>query len=351
HLHQRQDAFLHAGPAGRGEDDEGRFLLDRELHAANDSFAGGHAERTAHEIEILHGDDDGGPLELAVADLDRIIQVCAGPRIPDAIGVALLVTEFQGIGGHFRQGDVVPGLVIEDRLQPRQRADAHVIIGAGDHHLVGLDVLVKHELPGVRALDPQILRRLTTQHVADFRPNDVGEPIHVLLRLKRDEFRLNRHRALAPCLGMIFSENRFTLFQIMPQQSSPTTKSIWRLRSGPASRRFAPISTLNLSYSAACFFALRTPCASKAARSATALTVFAVAWPSESRLSRNASTSAVPTTAPLARSAMAHAASGVRMPKPTHTGSLVCRLMRATASPTTFELAAAAPVMPVIETY
>jgi hypothetical protein len=27
---------------------------------------------------------------------------------------------------------------------------------------------------------------------------------------------LNRHRALASCLGMIFSENRFTLFRIMP---------------------------------------------------------------------------------------------------------------------------------------
>ena len=34
--------------------------------------------------------------------------------------------------------------------------------------------------------------------------------------LKRDEFRMNRHRALALCLGMIFPENRFTLFRIMP---------------------------------------------------------------------------------------------------------------------------------------
>ena len=32
---------------------------------------------------------------------------------------------------------------------------------------------------------------------------------------KRDEIRLNRHRALALCLSMIFSENRFTLFRIM----------------------------------------------------------------------------------------------------------------------------------------
>ena len=43
--------------------------------------------------------------------------------------------------------------------------------------------------------------------------------------LKRDEFRLNRHRALDSCLSMISAqtrsafvagENRFTLFRIMP---------------------------------------------------------------------------------------------------------------------------------------
>ncbi|WFU16650.1 hypothetical protein [Bradyrhizobium sp. CB3481] len=33
--------------------------------------------------------------------------------------------------------------------------------------------------------------------------------------LKRDEIGLNRHRALALCLSMIFSENRCTLFRIM----------------------------------------------------------------------------------------------------------------------------------------
>ncbi|MGK0247104.1 MAG: hypothetical protein ACI9HH_005777, partial [Pseudomonadota bacterium] len=31
----------------------------------------------------------------------------------------------------------------------------------------------------------------------------------------RDDIWLNRHRALALCLSMIFSENRFALFRIM----------------------------------------------------------------------------------------------------------------------------------------
>jgi hypothetical protein len=34
-------------------------------------------------------------------------------------------------------------------------------------------------------------------------------------RFERDEPRMNRHRALAYWLSMIFTENRFTLFRIM----------------------------------------------------------------------------------------------------------------------------------------
>jgi len=62
------------------------------------------------------------------------------------------------------------------------------------------------------------------------------------------------------------------------------------------------------------------------------------------------SISAEPTTAPSAACAMPRAASGVRMPKPTQTGNLVWRLMRATAAETCAASALALPVMPVIET-
>jgi hypothetical protein len=69
------------------------------------------------------------------------------------------------------------------------RATAHVIVRAGNDELVALDVLVEHELPGIGAFDPQILRRLAAQDVADFRPDDVGEPIHVSLRaIKESRF-------------------------------------------------------------------------------------------------------------------------------------------------------------------
>jgi hypothetical protein len=40
-------------------------------------------------------------------------------------------------------------------------------------------------------------------------------PVNALENLKRDEIRMNRHRALGRCLSMIFPENRFALFRIM----------------------------------------------------------------------------------------------------------------------------------------
>jgi hypothetical protein len=42
-----------------------------------------------------------------------------------------------------------------------------------------------------------------------------GDPPSFQAALKRDDFSSNRHPAFAPCLSMIFSENRFPLFGIM----------------------------------------------------------------------------------------------------------------------------------------
>src|SRR4051794_21204574 len=53
-----------------------------------------------------------------------------------------------------------------------------MVVGPGDDELVRLDVFVKDELAGLRAFDPEILRRVATREViADFRP-DAGDPVH-----------------------------------------------------------------------------------------------------------------------------------------------------------------------------
>ena len=178
HLHQRQDAFLHARAARGGEQHERAALLHRGVETLDHRLARRHAERAAHEIEILHGDDGGEAVELAVAELDRVVQPGLAARVLEPVDIAALVAEFQRIDRHFRHGDVEPGFVVEHRFEPRHRAHAHVIVRARNDEQVGLDVLVEHELAGLRTFDPEIFRHFAPQDAADFRPHYVGDPVH-----------------------------------------------------------------------------------------------------------------------------------------------------------------------------
>src|SRR5581483_6016041 len=327
-LHQRQDAFLHARAAGGCEHDEGRAFFRRGFQALDDRFGGRHAERAAHEVEVLHRDHHRQAVELAEAELDRVIEPGLAARVLDAVGIAPLVAELERVDLHLGHADVEPGAAVEHRLEPRRRAHAHVVVGRRDDELIGFDVLVEHELAGLRTFDPEIFRRLPPQQAADFGPDDVGDPVHrcILIRLsssvKTDDpvlAEISIHRI--PCHG---------------EQYVITGLPAFACNDSP--------------HSAATALAERTPCASCTTRSVTALTVPSVALPFWSRLPRSASTSAEPTTTPSAPCAMARALSALRTPKPTATGNWLWRLMRATALATLAASGAAEPVMPVMET-
>ena len=54
---------------------KGVLLLDRAQHAGDHGLARGHAERAAHEAEVLGGGDDVLALERAFADEHRVLQL------------------------------------------------------------------------------------------------------------------------------------------------------------------------------------------------------------------------------------------------------------------------------------
>src|SRR5579863_6527855 len=89
--------------------------------------------------------------------------------------------------------------------------------------------------------------------------------------------------------------------------------------------------------------AWRTPWAKACTSASTAPTSVGIALPSESSEAAMRSTSAEPTTAASATRATSCACAGVRMPKPTATGKVVCRFSRATAAVT---VSAAADFVP-----
>ena len=104
-LHQGEDALLHEGAARGGKQHERAGFSRRGLEALDHRLAGGHAERAAHEIEILRADDHGELVELAVAELNRILEAGLAACILETIEVTAFVAEFQRIGRHLRPGD------------------------------------------------------------------------------------------------------------------------------------------------------------------------------------------------------------------------------------------------------
>src|SRR5262249_3180887 len=112
--------------------------------------------------------------ELAQAELDRVVGPGLAARILEPLRIAPFIAKLQRIERNLGDSDVDPGLVVEDGFQARLRAHAHVVVGPGNDELVRRDVLVEHELPGLRTFDPEILRRLATREVvANLRTDDV----------------------------------------------------------------------------------------------------------------------------------------------------------------------------------
>ena len=133
---------------------KGVFGLDRLAHGGDDGLARGHAQRAAHEGEVLHRDRHREAVELADAGLDAVVDAVLGAGFLDAVGVFALVAELQRIGRHLRHGDLLVGAVVEHGRQPHLGRHAHVIARLRHDRLVRLEVLVEHHLAGVRGPSP-----------------------------------------------------------------------------------------------------------------------------------------------------------------------------------------------------
>ena len=72
------------------------------LEPRNDGGSRRHAERAAHEIEILHGGGDVEAEEFANGDQHRVFHPGLGAGVAQPVDIALLVPELQRIGRHRR---------------------------------------------------------------------------------------------------------------------------------------------------------------------------------------------------------------------------------------------------------
>src|SRR5579883_486021 len=179
-LHQRQDALLHACAAGSGDDDEGRFLQDRQPRCGQESLAYRHAHRPAHEVEIEGGDDGGNAADRAMRyDQGVATGTRFGLRLLEAIAVALAVAEFKWIGDRLGQFDARAAAFIEQQRQPLFGIEPQVMAATAADEEIGLEVAVEQHLAATRAFVPEILRHIFLRHDgADLRQDEVGKPAH-----------------------------------------------------------------------------------------------------------------------------------------------------------------------------
>ena len=201
HLHEREDAFLHARAARGGKQDEGCLLLDRAQQPGDHRLARRHAERPGHEAEVLRGGNDLLAVQRSLADEDRVIEAGRRLCVAQTIRIAAPVAKLQRILGDGVHRHLLVGAAVEEMDEARIRAHAHVVVRAGHDELVGLEVLVEDHLASLGAFHPQIVRHLALrrEEAAYLRADNVVDPIHAYWPLNQPR-RLAR-RACLPGAG------------------------------------------------------------------------------------------------------------------------------------------------------
>ena len=195
-LHQRQDALLHARPAGRRHDDQCRLLQHREFRSREQRLAHGDAHRAAHEIEIEDGSDHRQAGDAAMRNHDRVLLAGLFALLLQAVAVALLVSKAQRVGRRLRQFDAHERSFVEQHRQAAQRRQPHVVAAMRAHPRVRLEVAVENHLGAGRALVPEVLGHLRLAHEgADLRPDEIGQPVHGALSVRLARRRQAARRA------------------------------------------------------------------------------------------------------------------------------------------------------------
>src|SRR6266581_220917 len=155
HLQQREETLLHAGAAAGGDAEEGKFLLDRGAHTANEALADDRAHRTAHEIELEAGDDDRYGPDRTLHDDQGVVLLDIGLGRRQAIQIALAVLELERIDRQHLGTDLEAPLAVEQQVEADSRPEAVMMAALRTDALVVFQIgAVEYRLAG-RALAPE----------------------------------------------------------------------------------------------------------------------------------------------------------------------------------------------------
>jgi hypothetical protein len=179
HLHQRQDAFLHARPARGGNGDEGGLLQHGQFGRGHQTLAHGHAHGATHEVEVEGRHHDVPALEFAMGHQDGVLGAGLGLGFLQAVAIALQVLEPQGVEGNLGQLDGRVLATVEQQLHAALHGKTHVVAAMGAD-LEGLfQFLMEDHVAAGGAFPPEVLGNLLgANQAADLGADEVCQPVH-----------------------------------------------------------------------------------------------------------------------------------------------------------------------------
>lgn len=139
HLHEAEDALLHARPAGGAYGNHGQPLDGGQLGAAPEALTDDTAHAAAHEAEVHHGQHEGNLLDLSPADHDRLGEAGLGLSSAQTLGVCLDVDECERIERRHRGPQLTEGLNVGQLTHAFTRVNARMVAAAGADHEVGAE--------------------------------------------------------------------------------------------------------------------------------------------------------------------------------------------------------------------
>jgi hypothetical protein len=153
-LHEADDAFHHAGSAGRGDGDEGVALVAGAVDGAGDGFADDGAHAAADEAVLHDGEDDGVGSEETLGVDDGVVEAGVLAGFFEARLVGLEVGELERIGGlQVAVDDLEAGA--EEGFDAGEGADAAVASAFGADLEIGFELGLPDGLAAAVALGPE----------------------------------------------------------------------------------------------------------------------------------------------------------------------------------------------------
>src|SRR5439155_31990 len=131
HLHERKKPLLHARTAGRRDANERQLLIKARVHPAHEALPHSRPHRSAHELELESGDNEGHVFYCALHH-DQGFGFAGGLlRLLEPFWITLVVLEFQAVDRRDLDADLEAPFRVKKQVEPPPRRNTVVIAAFG----------------------------------------------------------------------------------------------------------------------------------------------------------------------------------------------------------------------------